>query len=135
MVLMMNEFGNVYKHVSSNRVDDMLRKGFIICEDNGGGETPPPAPLQDDKQDLQEVLKEIEPDENEPAIEPVKVVRTDNPIILENGLYLTQVNTKPKLAQAFKELGIEYDYKTETREQLLKKRDEYIAQWKANKRL
>jgi hypothetical protein len=134
MALMKNATGNVYKNVRPNKVDDYLRKGFIICED-GGGNTPPLTPLQDEvKPTLQEVLQEVEPKEDESSVAPATIVDEFNPIILSNGLYLTQINTKPKLAQAFKELGIDYDYQKETKEDFIRKRDAHIADYKANKR-
>lgn len=131
MPLMMNMTGNAYKIVQPYLVDDMLRKGFIICED-GGGNTPP-TPALDVKPTLQEVLRDIEPDGTE-AVEPVEIVETDNPLILSSGLYLTQIETKPKLAQAFREIGIPYDYKKESKEDFIKKRDKYIKECKAQKR-
>ncbi len=131
MVLMKNATGNVYKNVTPNKVDDYLRKGFVIVE-GGGGKTPP-TPAQDVKPTLQEVLRDIEPGGTE-VIEPVEIIETDNPLILSSGLYLTQITTKPKLAQAFREIGIPYDYKNESRADFIKKRDKYIKECKTQKR-
>ena len=98
----------------------------------GAAKRPPP-PAQDVKPTLQEVLRDIEPDGTE-VIEPVEIIETDNPLILSSGLYLTQITTKPKLAQAFREIGIPYDYKNESRADFIKKRDKYIKECKTQKR-
>lgn len=120
MVLIKNSTGNVYKTVAKHKVDDYLRKGFIIVEERGGN-TPPPAPRQDEKPE-------------EKKVEPVEIVEEDNPLILSNGWYLSQVpKTKPQLAKAFKELGIPYDYSW-SRERFIQERDKWIKQFKEEKK-
>ena len=59
----------------------------------GGPPLPPSAPMHDEKPE-------------EKKVEPVEIVEEDNPLILSNGWYLSQVpKTKPQLAKAFKSLA------------------------------
>ena len=111
-----------------NRIDDYLRKGFVIVKEKGG-KTPPSTPLQcevkqEEKQSLQDILKEIEPVQ----IEEIK----ENPLMM-NGLYVNQMNRAQMMAWMDRE-GLSYN-KRGTKAEFLKIYDKYKKELKANKRL
>ena len=119
--MLMMKKDNVVRIVSPEKVAQFQELGFIICEDEGGFPLPPSAPTQDEKPE-------------EKKVEPVEIVEEDNPLILSNGWYLSQVpETKPQLAKAFKELGIPYDYSW-SRERFIQERDKWIKQFKEEKK-
>lgn len=118
---MLMKHGNIFRIVAQEDVEHFKRLGFIICEDEGGPSLPPSAPMHDEKPE-------------EKKVEPVEIVEEDNPLILSNGWYLSQVpETKPQLAKAFKELGIPYDYSW-SRERFIQERDKWIKQFKEEKK-
>lgn len=119
--MLMMKKDNVVRFVSPEKVAQFQERGFIICEDEGGPSLPPSTPMHDEKPE-------------EKKVEPVEIVEEDNPLILSNGWYLSQVpETKPQLAKAFKELGIPYDYSW-SRERFIQERDKWIKQFKEEKK-
>lgn len=119
--MLMMKKDNVVRIVPPDKVGLWQERGFIICEDEGGPSLPPSTPMHDEKPE-------------EKKVEPVEIVEEDNPLILSNGWYLSQVpKTKPQLAKAFKELGIPYDYSW-SRERFIQERDKWIKQFKEEKK-
>jgi hypothetical protein len=97
MALMKNATGNVYKIVMPNKVDDFLRKGFIICEESGGDAiVSPSAPLQNEE------VKE------EPKIEAPVIVEEKGNALMYNGRYWNQLNKTEFHAICDRE-GVAYD--------------------------
>lgn len=120
MVLIKNSTGNVYKTVAKHKVDDYLRKGFIIVEERGGN-TPPPAPRQDEKQPaLQETIKDIEP----AIIEEVK----ENPLMMD-GRYAYQLN-RHRMMEWMDREGLSYN-KRATKAELVKIYTQYKKELKS----
>ena len=93
MVLMKNATGNVYKNVTPKKVDDYLRKGFVIVE-GGGGALPPPT-VQDEKP------------EPEKYIEPVEVIVIQPEEKKLGKLYWNQLN-KTDLRELMSREGIKF---------------------------